>query len=68
MVRPQYPSPNVLLKKGEGGLSKDSVVNVSQIITLDKSDLEEKVGALGKVRIKEIVAGVELFIRPREIS
>jgi len=59
---------NVLLKKGEGGLPKDSLVNVSQVMTLDKSDLGEKMGALGKVRIKEIVAGVELFIKPREIS
>ena len=58
---------NVLLKKSEGGLPKDSVVNVSQVMTLDKSDLEEKIGALGKAKIKEIVAGVELFIKPREL-
>jgi mRNA interferase MazF len=59
---------NVLLKKGEGGLPKDSVVNVSQVMTLDKSDMGDKVGALGKARVKEILAGIELFIRPREIS
>ena len=59
---------NVLLKKGEGGLPKDSIVNVSQVMTLDKSGLGEKVGALGKARIKEILAGIELFIKPREIS
>lgn len=47
-------------------MPKDSVVNVSQVMTLDKSDLEEKIGILGKAKIKEIVAGVELFIRPRE--
>ncbi len=59
---------NVLLKKGEGGLPKDSVVNVSQVMTLDKSGLGEKIGALGKARVKEILTGIELFIRPREIS
>lgn len=58
---------NVFLKKGEGGLPKDSVANVSQIMTLDKSNLEEKLGIVSKTRIKEIVAGVELFIRPREL-
>ena len=58
---------NVLLKKTEGGLPKDSVVNVSQVMTLDKSALEEKIGTLGKAKIKEIVAGVELFIKPREL-
>jgi mRNA interferase MazF len=59
---------NVLLEKGEGGLPKDSVVNVSQVMALDKSDLGEKAGALGKARVKEILTGIELFIKPREIS
>jgi mRNA interferase MazF len=58
---------NVFLKKGEGGLPKDSVANVSQIITLDKADLEEKVGQLGKRTIKDIVTGIKLFIEPKEI-
>jgi len=58
---------NVLLKKGEGGLPKDSVANVSQIITLDKTDLEEKVGQLGKGVINDIVTGIKLFIEPKEI-
>ena len=58
---------NVLLKKGEGGLPKDSVANVSQIITLDKTDLEEKIGQLGKRTINDIVTGIKLFIEPKEI-
>ena len=37
---------NVLLKKGEAGLLKPSVVNVSQILTVDKSELVEYVGKL----------------------
>lgn len=58
---------NVLLKKGEGGLKKDSVVNISQIITLDKSDLIEKIGALPRLRIKQVIEGIRLLIEPREL-
>lgn len=58
---------NILLKKGKGGLPKDSVANVSQIITLDKTDLQEKVGQLGKSTINDIVNGIKLFIEPKEI-
>jgi len=35
---------NVLLKKGEANLPKQSVVNISQIFTVDKRDLTEKIG------------------------
>lgn len=58
---------NVLLKKGESGLKKDSVVNISQIITVDKSDLIQKIGTLSEFRIRQIIEGVELLIKPREI-
>ena len=37
---------NVLLKKGEANLPKQSVVNISQIFTADKRDLTEKIGSL----------------------
>lgn len=37
---------NVLLGKGEANLPKPSVVNVSQILTVDKSELVESIGAL----------------------
>jgi mRNA interferase MazF len=37
---------NVLLKKGEANLPKASVVNVSQILTVDKADLVECTGKL----------------------
>jgi len=35
---------NVLLKKGEANLPKASVVNVSQILTVDKAELTECIG------------------------
>jgi len=58
---------NVLLRKGEANLPKDSVVNISQIVTVNKSDLVEKIGALSLSRIKEIVSGVRLLIEPKDI-
>ncbi len=58
---------NVLLKKGEGNLPKDSLVNVSQIETIDKSFLIKKVGSLSPSRVKQIIEGVRLLIEPREL-
>ena len=40
-----YPV-TVALKKGEGGLKKPSMVNLAQILTVDKSRLQRRVGAL----------------------
>ena len=57
---------NVLLRKGEGNLPKDSVVNITQIVTIDKSDLVEKIGSLSPRRINQIVEGVELLLEPKE--
>jgi mRNA interferase MazF len=37
---------NVLLKKGEANLSKAGVVNISQILTVDKAELVEYIGKL----------------------
>ena len=59
---------NVLLKAGEGGLPKDSVVNVSQIFTLDKGDLEEYIGTLSPRRVRQILAGIRLVLEPREVE
>ena len=55
---------NVLLKKGEGSLPKDSVANISQIYTVDKSSLTEKIGTLSSTKIKQIIEGVKVLIVP----
>lgn len=57
---------NVLLKKGEANLKKDSVVNVSQIVTVDRSDVLDRIGGLSPARVKQIVAGIRLLIEPRD--
>jgi mRNA interferase MazF len=56
---------NILLKKGEANLSKASVVNVSQIYTLNKSELVDKIGKVSVERMQEIIAGVQLLIERR---
>lgn len=58
---------NVLLNKGEAGLKKDSVVNISQVVTVNKTDLIERIGVLSAARIKQIVAGLQLLIEPRDV-
>lgn len=59
---------NVLLNKGEANLPKQSVIVVSQTISIDRGLLREKIGTLSKHRIGEIVAGIKLLIEPREIE
>jgi mRNA interferase MazF len=45
---------NLLLEKGVSGLDKSSVVNFSQIATIDKSDLTELVSMLPKNTLQKI--------------
>ena len=58
---------NVLLEKGEANLKKASVVNVSQVVTVDRADLAEKIGSLAPARVRQIVAGLKLLLEPREL-
>jgi mRNA interferase MazF len=52
---------NVLLKKGEANLPKTSVVNVSQILTVDKSELVECIGKLGSAAAGAVRDGLHLL-------
>lgn len=65
--RAQAPG-NVLLEQGEANLPRQSVVNVSQIFTVDKQDLDEKIGMLPRRRICQILDGVRLVIEPRDVD
>ena len=53
---------NVLLLARTSGLSKDSVINVSQIITVDKSFLTEKMGELNQKLINKLEEGLKLVL------
>ncbi len=49
---------NVLLKDGEANLPKQSVMVVSQLSTVDKTELGEYIGTLNKQRVNQIFAGM----------
>ncbi len=59
---------NVLLRKGEGNLPRASVVNITQILTVDKRDLGRKLGTLSSFRVREIVNGLRLLTEPRDVE
>jgi mRNA interferase MazF len=54
---------NVLLAKSRSGLRKDSVVNVSQIVTLEKRQLDERVAALDSETMTQIEFGLRLVLQ-----
>ena len=58
------PPGNVLLDPGEANLSKSSVVNISQIFTVDRSQLDEKIGTLSPQRVRQILDGLYLLLEP----
>ena len=53
---------NVLVSATESGLTKDSVANVSQIITIDRTFLTEKCSRLPSRIIKSIDDGIRLVL------
>ncbi len=54
---------NVILKKGSANLPKTSVVVVSQMATVDKGRLLEKIGTLTHELRKEIIEGCRWVIK-----
>ena len=53
---------NVVLKKGEANLPKKCVVNVTQIKSVDKKSIKEKIGTLPKKRLDEVHEGLKLVM------
>ena len=58
---------NVLLDPGEANLLKQSVVNVSQLFTVDKQLLQDKIGSLSSYRMQEILEGIRFLLEPRRL-
>ncbi len=52
---------NVALEKGDANLPRASVVNVSQVSTVDKSDLDERIGKLPRAKVDAICVGLQLL-------
>jgi mRNA interferase MazF len=59
---------NVLLRKGEANLPKAAVVNISQLVTVDKHRLVQKIGTLPRARVREILGGIQLLLEPRDVD
>lgn len=59
---------NVVLEDGEANLPKRSVVVVSQLFTVDKSQLGEHIGVLPRNRVRQILDGIQLLIEPRDLE
>lgn len=53
---------NVLLATERSGLPRESVINVSQIITVDKSFLTEQVGSLTSRQMHQLENGLRLVL------
>jgi mRNA interferase MazF len=53
---------NVRLLARSSGLSKDSVANVSQIVTLDRALLTERVGRISKKQLELVFAGLDVVL------
>lgn len=59
---------NVRLEAGETDLPKPCVVNVTQLYTVDKDELVERIGSLDPLRLREILAGIDLVLEPRDVG
>ncbi len=53
---------NVRLTKRQSGLKRDSVVNVSQVVTLNKSFLTERVGRVSASKLRDVDEGLRLVL------
>ena len=53
---------NLRLSKSKTGLVKDSVANVSQILTIDKSFLTEQIGQLDRVTAQQLDESLQLVL------
>jgi mRNA interferase MazF len=53
---------NVLLPARLTSLPEDSVANVSQIVTLDKTSLSERVGRLPRNKLALVLSGIDVVL------
>lgn len=57
---------NVPLRKGEANLPKACVVNITQVLTVDKRRFKEKIGSLTANRLQQVLQGVYVMLEPIE--
>jgi mRNA interferase MazF len=59
---------NVRLRRSEAGLPHASVVNISQVRTIDRTRLVDRVGMLGASRMREVLRGLILLFGTDEVA
>ncbi|MGD1808230.1 type II toxin-antitoxin system PemK/MazF family toxin [Dapis sp. BLCC M126] len=59
---------NIVLSPGEANLPDQRVVNISQIFTVEKAKLTDKIGTLSPERVEQILNGVQLLLKPTEME
>ena len=59
---------NVRLRRGDAGLPQASVVNVSQIRTIDRLQLVDRVGVLGAAKLQEVLKGLALLFGTEDVA
>jgi mRNA interferase MazF len=53
---------NIVLRKGEANIPKKCVINATQIKSVDKKSIKEKIGTLSKRRMDEVHDGLKLIM------
>jgi mRNA interferase MazF len=53
---------NVPLPSSATGLPRESVANVSQVVTLDKTDLTERAGKLSRSKLELVLSGIDAVL------
>lgn len=53
---------NVLLNARSTGLDRDSVANVSQVVTVDRTVLNERVAKLSRAKLDLVLAGIDVVL------
>ena len=57
----KYPV-TVLVSKGEGGLKENSMVNLAQILTVDKARLMRNLGELSEDKMREVDKSIKISL------
>ena len=53
---------NVLMPSNVAGLAKDSVANASQILTIDRALLADRVGKLPPNKLAQVMTGIDVVL------
>lgn len=59
---------NVRLRRGEAGLPQASVVNVSQLRTIDRTRVTDRAGVLGVARMRDVLMGLALLFGTEDVA